>query len=317
MPYTRSGRSYPPPGELNTLGRDLESEAAMSSSVEEQIAVLRSQLETLMAREGGTVRSDRDPVSTVPVMSKVDKTIARPAKWGATSGENVSKWIFELELFFDAMSETEARRLVVTPTYFKDGALEWWMARQALVENDEEEEVTSWDQMKKLLREFDVVEDEENARRLIKRVKQGGRSVQEYSLYFLRLSYRLPRMDVMDKIDYYLSGLNEKVLLYFGATIPKKLSDAMHIAERVEANLRRAMSMTTAESPGRGRYARQGRGATRLYAMDPEEGLDKVSEDDYGENELYVMRGSNGRSGDHRKKIWHYKNKGCCDQWFA
>lgn len=335
--HTRSRRNYGQQGpDDNThsisLGAQRDDDNMANEALLEQIRAMQQQLHELqMAQQRPNRDTSRENLGGA---MQLDRALIKPPKFGATRSENVSDWLFELDNYFKALQFNDEQRLAIIPNYFTTNALRWWKMQEKLVETGEEEEVTSWKDMKKLLSTFEIHDEEQNARRQILKAHQGTRSIRDYNAYFTQLAFHLPRMDMADKVELYMNGLNPAILRDFGGEQPTKLLATMQRAERIEINLTRRGVLHN-KGPTDGRFQRNNRPnnfnrpPTQLYALgeagDAEEPIENKNEELEDEEEVVALyhlnRAKSGRSNGYRNKSeevseWLKSLSPQAQQWF-
>ena len=160
---------------------------------------------------------------------------------GTSSPEEYLEWVQKVERVFDWHEYPEAKKCKVAALEFTDYALLWWENLKAQRRRDDEEEVTSWPLMKRLMKKR-FVPDYYKQELYIKlqTLRQGSLSVEEYVKEFELLLIRCDLNEPQEQtIARFLDGLKRDIANVVELQPFIFLEDVIKLATKVERQQKR------------------------------------------------------------------------------
>lgn len=153
-----------------------------------------------------------------------------PAFSGDGKGLDVETWLFKLSNHFAAYPAAEERQLAKAATALEGAAGRWWR-----LETSNGETQFSWQEFKtKILEGFKPVNAEQRAKDSIASMRQTG-SAKAYADRFRSAILDIPAMTEAWKLGAFTRGLKPNVRRELERYPPVSLSEAIRIAERIDA----------------------------------------------------------------------------------
>ncbi|XP_020259159.1 uncharacterized protein LOC109835598 [Asparagus officinalis] len=166
--------------------------------------------------------------------------------------EEFLDWIAEVERFFEYMEIPEERKVKLVAYRLKGGASAWWESVCLNRSRQGKPKVDRWEKMKKLLRARFLPSDYEQVLfGQYQNCRQGGRTVNEYTQEFYRLSSRnnLHESEAQ-QMSRYIGGLRIAIQDRVSLQQTYTLADTVSLAEKVERQLGRNSKGSWAASDG-------------------------------------------------------------------
>ncbi|XP_020258805.1 uncharacterized protein LOC109835231 [Asparagus officinalis] len=166
--------------------------------------------------------------------------------------EEFLDWIAEVERFFEYMEIPEERKVKLVAYRLKGGASAWWESVCLNRSRQGKPKVDRWEKMKKLLGAHFLPSDYEQVLfGQYQNCRQGGRSVDEYTQEFYRLSSRnnLHESEAQ-QMSRYIGGLRIAIQDRVSLQQTYTLADTVSLAEKVERQLGRNSKGSWAASDG-------------------------------------------------------------------
>lgn len=162
------------------------------------------------------------------------KPMPPPTFSGATS-QSADQWLVEVERYFLAAGLTvDPKRAQTASTYLRDAASTWYTSEVSDVSFTA---APSWDLFKeRFLARFRPIAAARVARADMRNLKHRHR-VAGYAQAFQKLVQLIPDMSVTDQIENFIHGLQHHIAMEVDREMPKTLSQAMEVAQRVELRL--------------------------------------------------------------------------------
>jgi hypothetical protein len=173
---------------------------------------------------------------TVPVVLPPGVKLAKPNIFTGAPNSNVDIWIFEMEQYQIGSGIIEdAQRILVAASYLKDGAMQWWRHKCDTLYNPP----SDWNEFKEALKvRFQPLAASRTARANLRNLRQGNRSVADYSNAFLKQIQMINDMSEADQIEHFMVGLQSAIHNEVDMKDPKSLQEAMTYAQRTELRQR-------------------------------------------------------------------------------
>ena len=162
--------------------------------------------------------------------------LGKPMQFTGAANANVDTWLFEMEQYQTASGITEDnQRIILALSYLKESASQWWLS----ICNSPLTKPTTWENFKTTMRaRFQPLAASRTARANLRNLRQGHKTVSEYSNTFLRQMQLINDMSEVDKIEHFVMGLQSAVANQVELKDPQTLTDAMNWAQRTELLLR-------------------------------------------------------------------------------
>lgn len=147
---------------------------------------------------------------------------------GTDDAKRVRQWIFQVDNYFNVMSEPEGRRVGYATTLLRKNGLLWW---QSLAEG---ERPATWDAFKHNIIEYfqplsATIVARDNLARLYQRA-----SVKSYVEEFKAQVLNIPDITDAEKLDKFRRGLKKEVRLHVAFANPPTFDQAVSIAEQID-----------------------------------------------------------------------------------
>lgn len=159
----------------------------------------------------------------------------RTGKPDKFDGKHVRSWITSIENVFSTLPEqpTEIAKVKYAISFMSGEALQWWelMIINQVVLNSFEDFKTE------LLKHFEPINRELNARKMLSELKQMGKfsSVREYNKEFSKWLLQIPTMAIAEQIFHYSQGLKTRVRIEVERSEAISLQEAMRLADRIDS----------------------------------------------------------------------------------
>lgn len=193
--------------------------------------MLQALAQRLEMLEAHLVQQAADRQAQNPPASLTSKPPKPDTFSGNHDAKKVRQWVFQVDNFFTAVSEPEARRLCFVVALLRDNALLWWQSLSA------NERPGDWPTFAAALVEyFAPLSATIVARDTLARLVQKS-SVKSYTEEFKRLLLNIPDIAEGEKLDRYRRGLKREVRLQLALTNPASFQQACIMAEQVDSVL--------------------------------------------------------------------------------
>jgi hypothetical protein len=151
------------------------------------------------------------------------------AIYAGSPQENLQAWLINMELTAEWKEVKEEKMVIMAAMNLRGPAMTWFSQNR--------NELQKWNDFKKaIVQQFAPVDDANQARRDLDRLRQGGGSITDYNAAFRSLLLRIPDMAKADQLHRYLEGLNHLTKSAVCNQNPKDLASAMTIAAGVWRN---------------------------------------------------------------------------------
>ena len=252
LPRSSAMSSMPPPSTEQELQKQLEAARQHINQLnyDHQQTVVQAQAEIASLRQQQQQQAAL-AVSSSPSLSspspssgaggaftpsRVDLKPMQPTPFHGTANGNAEQWLTELERYFlvAGLDERDPRRSALASTYLKDTASVWYTST---VKDPTFGATPSWAVFReRFLSHFQPLAASRMARAAIRNLRHRHK-VAGYSQEFQRQMLLIPDMSVADQIEFYISGLQGHIAQEVDRAMPKSLSEAMEVAQRVELML--------------------------------------------------------------------------------
>ena len=201
----------------------------------EESSALIARLEQLEAQLAAAVTTATSGRST-----KITLRLKEPDLFHAKLNENVDRWLFQVEQYFQAVDENEdSHRVAFAAALLRNTAASWW---EKVVRDNEkagkEERECTWKQFKDgITSTFRSTNRVERARDQLARLTQRT-SVGDYLSRFMALTFDIPDLSESEQLDKFFRGLKyniRKQLKLKGK--PTTFADMISEAQRIDSVL--------------------------------------------------------------------------------
>ena len=251
-PLEASPPSDPPEGsEMDHLVQrlaDLQANgdvAATRLSATEERLRFSEQRAQFLERESDLLRQINDrhtgagPSTRAEVRTSGPLKTAPPKEYSHRNNIGPSKWLFQMEMYFEYASIPEGEKVRHAMIQLKDAAEAWW--RSHIQETSDSQglptadRMTAWaDFSTRLKVAFTPVPEEKLARNRLYSLRQTG-SVQMYTQSFRELTFILPDLSRKESMQLYERGLQSRILNEIYLKEPVNVDEMIQLAERVDA----------------------------------------------------------------------------------
>lgn len=215
-------------------------------STEEAAAVKQAlnHLQSQNHQQTTIIKELQDQLTTIrsqPVLiSSTPNTVLKPEKpslFYGTTNESIDNWLFELEVWFDAVNVTDDQhqaRIRFTRAQLRGAASAFIKHLDDTQSDAAHIDALTWDQFKTILLErFRPVASSKLARYQLNNLKQIS-SVEAYCQQFLQIISLIPNMTEEESIDRFIMGLKPHIRRDIGLWDPETLPRAMNLAQRAD-----------------------------------------------------------------------------------
>ena len=130
-----------------------------------------------------------------------------PARFNGARRPGAQKWIEQMTTWMSLMNYPREQWILISSTRLEGHVSSWFSAQQKSIQQGQRTPWLSWEQYSQdLIKTFAPLDEEEDARRQLKELKQTGR-VSGYTAKFNELCYKVPDMTEKDKFSMYFLGL--------------------------------------------------------------------------------------------------------------
>ena len=168
--------------------------------------------------------------------------IKAPSPWDGKA-LSLDQWLFSTELFLMSYGiplEGDTRAVVLAASNMQGPAFAYWRMYSQRAALGEVEQITKWGDFKTFLRNYFQTGDRaELARNKMRTLSQRG-TVLAYNEHVMGLMIDLPNRDMLDLVNDYIRGLNEKIRFQVIMEKPNTIDWAMSTALLVESGVREA-----------------------------------------------------------------------------
>ena len=204
--------------------------AAYANAIQQQ---LQQQYDERLAQALATIqaRTDAANVLTHPTgnMFYNPRPPVDPETFSGDSKSDPAKWLFSVDIYFEAANLDPAKYLRYAATLLRDGALIWWHS-----ERNKGTAPTTYEGFKtELIKAFECSNPVKNARDRIADLKQTG-PVLKYTSAFRNLCLEIPDMNEAEMLDRYVRGLKDRVRQELTIREPSTFNAAAAMAERYD-----------------------------------------------------------------------------------
>ena len=252
--------------------------SARPSPIEERLRFAELRIE-MMERERVLLErladrsTDRPPASRTDGRTGGNIKTAPPKEYSPKSNIGPSRWLFQMEMFFEYASVPEEDKVRHAMIQLRDSAEAWW--RSHVLETTDSQglptaaRLTAWpDFANRLKQVFTPVPEMKLARNRLYDLRQTG-SVQAYTLAFREITFILDDLSEKEALSLYERGLQPRIMQEIYLKDPANLEEMISMAEKVDAlrpgvghasSSRPAVPATTTRTAGR-RFVRRAPGA--------------------------------------------------------
>ena len=204
---------------LNHLQSQNHQHTAVIKELQEQLAAIRSQPVLLPSTSNSALKPEK------------------PSLFYGTANESIDNWLFELEVWFDAVNvsdEQHQARIRFTRAQLRGAASAFIKHLDDTQSDAAQIEALTWSQFKSILLErFRPVASSKLARYQLNNLKQHN-SVEAYCQQFLHIISLIPNMTEEESIDRFVMGLKPHIRRDIGMWDPETLPRAMNLAQRAD-----------------------------------------------------------------------------------
>ncbi|KAG7536936.1 Integrase catalytic core [Arabidopsis suecica] len=176
-----------------------------------------------------------------------DLKLTPPTFAGKSDPEVYMDWERRLEHIFECYSYGERRKVAVAAAQLTDNALAWWDRNVAERRRQRFGPVTTWSDMKYLLRLRYVPEQyHRDLQKRFRKLSQGTRSVDEYFEEFEKLMNSLELEESEEALmAQFIDGLQERIQRKVERAQYSGLHELLHLAAQVEQQIKRKTNFTS------------------------------------------------------------------------
>ncbi|KAF3774632.1 hypothetical protein EJ110_NYTH52699 [Nymphaea thermarum] len=160
---------------------------------------------------------------------------------GRFDAQEYFDWAYAVQFFFDYHQVEEHHRVPLAATRLRGLAQTWWFELQRSYERRGQRPVQAWGEMQRLMQTKFVPSDHaERAYKEYLNLRQGSRSVADYTAEFHRLSLRVQIVETeRQQVTRYVSGLRPSISDEFNCARVDTLDQASSYAMNIEETLKR------------------------------------------------------------------------------
>lgn len=191
-----------------------------------------------------------------------------PDTWtGNPGGLQLNDWLVQLQTYFH-LTDTHApqQQVLVAGGLLRSGAGTWWRTRyEQYARGDRDLPQDMYDLMDELRRQFGRYHEGRDARRDWAKLRQGGKTVAEYTHQFRQLVLQIDDTNPGETLFRYVDGLNERLRAKVEVENPRNVERAIALAATWEGPLDayRRDFRDRGRSHSRGREERRDRSSSR------------------------------------------------------
>jgi hypothetical protein len=179
--------------------------------------------------------------SVVTVDTDKDKQLSlrpeTPSLFHGQSNENIDSWLYELELYFDAMKvsqDNDQTRILFTKAQLRGAASAWFQHLDTIQDDSAQTQALTWNQFKQLLTDrFRPVAVSKLARMQLNTLRQTG-SVEQFIQQYMQVISAIPSMTEEERVDRFITGLKPHIRNSIHMFDPNTLQSAMSMAQRAD-----------------------------------------------------------------------------------
>ena len=165
-----------------------------------------------------------------------------PARFNGARRPGAQKWIEQMTTWMSLMNYPREQWILISSTRLEGHVSSWFSAQQKSIQQGQRTPWLSWEQYSQdLIKTFAPLDEEEDARRQLKELKQTGR-VSGYTAKFNELCYKVPDMTEKDKFSMYFLGLVPRLQGEVGLRLEdntqRTVDNATKVAQRAEEYLK-------------------------------------------------------------------------------
>lgn len=161
----------------------------------------------------------------------------KPSLFYGAANESIDNWLFELEVWFDAVAVTDEQhqaRIRFTRAQLRGAASAFIKHLDDIQSDAAQIDALTWDQFKTILLDrFRPVASSKLARYQLNNLKQNS-SVEAYCQQFLQIISLIPNMTEEESVDRFIMGLKPHIRRDIGMWDPETLPRAMNLAQRAD-----------------------------------------------------------------------------------
>jgi hypothetical protein len=183
--------------------------------------------------------TDRPPAPRTDGRTGGNLKTSPPKEYSPKSNTGPSKWLFQMEMFFEYASVPEEDKVRHAMIQLKDAAEAWW--RSHILETTDSQglptadRLTAWaDFSNRLKQVFTPVPEMKLARNRLYDLRQTG-SVQMYTQAFREITFILDDLSAKEALSLYERGLQPRILQEIYLKEPANLEEMISMAEKVDA----------------------------------------------------------------------------------
>ena len=216
-------------------GGDFEDENGYDSSVSNR-------------RYGGRHREDRNRKDNN--FGNIKMKI--PSFQGKNDPEAYLEWERKVELVFNCHNYSENKKVKLATIGFSDYATVWWDQLVFNMRQNRELVVETWEEMKRVIRKrFVSIYYYRELHNKLQNLRQGNRSVEDY---YKEMEVTMARTNIEEDreatMPRFLAGLNREIQNVVELQHYVKLEDMVHMAIKIENQVKRRGSSNTRSTPG-------------------------------------------------------------------
>ena len=162
-----------------------------------------------------------------------------PKEYTPRNNMGPSKWLFQMEMYFEYASIPEGEKVKHAMIQLKDAAEAWW--RSHIIEttdpqgNPTPDRLTTWAEFSNRLKQiFTPVPEKKLARNKLYSLRQTG-SVQMYTQAFRELTFILDNLSPEESMSLYERGLQPRIINEIYLKEPTNVDEMILLAEKVDA----------------------------------------------------------------------------------
>lgn len=179
--------------------------------------------------------------SVVTIDTSKDKRLVlrpeTPSLFHGQSNENIDSWLYELELYFEAMKvpqDNDQKRILFTKAQLRGAASAWFQHLDTIQDDSAQTQALTWNQFKQLLTDrFRPVAVSKLARMQLNTLRQTG-SVEQFIQQYMQVISAIPSMTEEERVDRFITGLKPHIRNSIHMFDPNTLQSAMSIAQRAD-----------------------------------------------------------------------------------
>ena len=175
-----------------------------------------------------------------------------PSFQGKNDPEAYLEWERKVELVFDCHHYSENKKVKLAVIEFSDYAIVWWDQLVLNKRRNREPSVETWEEMKRVMRKrFVPTYYYRELYNKLQNLRQGNRGVEEY---YKEMEVAMARANIEEDREAtmarFLAGLNREIQNLVELQHYVELEDMVHMAIKIENQLKRRGSSNTHSTPG-------------------------------------------------------------------